>query len=298
MNFINTILGTPLGFIIYTAFQILGSYGLAVIAFAIIVKIVLFPVMLLAHKNSIRLLQLQPALSIIKQRHAGDKNGLNEAQYDLFAKEKYSPLLGILPLLIQLLLVIGMLQVMYHPLQHILRMDLSAIDLLIQEVGAVGFAPQLQVIKIMPLLDMQFLGLNLGITPSLSNPGIELIIVLLSGLASFAFCLVQNKISPGALSQSRRTNIGLTVFTVGLSIYFALALPVGVGLYWTIGNFTAIFAVLILNLLYPPKKLAATALAHIKKTPEEIRKERNLNRELKKRSDLDGLSSNKQLKSP
>ena len=290
MNLINTVLGTPLGFIIHTAFRILGSYGLSIVAFAIIVKIVLFPVMLLAHRNSIRLLQLQPALNIIKQRHAGDKDSLNEAQYELFAKEKYSPLVGILPLLIQLFLVVGMLQVMYHPLQHILRMDSVSIDLLVEELGITGFAPQLQVLEVMPLLDLQFLGLNLGITPSLTNPGIELIIVLLAGLIAFTFCLVQNAISPGALSQSRRTNIGLTIFTVGLSVYFALALPVGVGLYWTVGNFTAIGVVLLLNVLYPPKKLAAESIAHlqtIRKSPEEIRNERKLNQELKKRSNLD-----------
>lgn len=295
MNIINTVLGVPLGHVIYFAYGIFSSYGLAIVAFAIIVKIVLFPVTLLAHRNSIRLLQLQPSLHVIKQRYAGDKDGLNEAQYELFAKEKYSPLVGILPLLAQLFLVIGMLQVMYHPLQHILRLDSSVIESLVQEVGATGFAPQLQVLEAVPLLDLQFLGLNLGIAPSLVNPSIELVVVLLSGLVAFMFCLVQNAISPGALSQSKRTNIGLTIFTVGLSVYFALALPVGVGLYWTVGNFAAIGVVLLLNLLFPPKKLATEALAHlqsIKKTPEQLHDERLVQKELKTRENTDAARFN------
>jgi len=320
LNFINTILGIPLGFVIYIAYNLTGNYGLAILVFAIIVKIVLFPIMVLAHKNSIRLLQLQPALNAIKHRFVGDKNGLNEAQHELFSKEKYNPLLGILPLLVQLFLIMGMLQVMYRPLQHILRIDADVINVLTQAMYGLGieggFAPQLTIMEVFPLnreafqaalagvvggdyifqtidaTDLYFLGLNLGITPSFLNPSWELIIILLSGIAAFSFCLVQNFISPGALSQSGRTNKGLTVFTVGLSLYFAWVLPVGVGLYWTVGNFAAIGVVLFLNLLFPPRKLAADALAHlqaIRKTPEQLQEEKRIQKELHRREKADSV---------
>ena len=318
MDFINTVLGTPLGYIIYIAYRVTGSYGLAIIIFAIIVKIVLFPIMILAHKNSIRLLQLQPALNAIKNRFTGDKDGLNEAQHQLFTKERYNPLLGIVPLFMQLLLIMGMLQVMYRPLQHILRLDVSVIAVLEQTLYTLGiesgFAPQLAIMEAFPLnretfhvvldgfangdyifrtidaTNMHFLGLNLGITPSFLHPSLELIIILFSGVAAFSFCLVQNYISPGALSQSGRTNKGLTIFTVGLSLYFAWALPVGVGLYWTVGNFTAIGVVILLNVLYPPKKLAADALVHlqaIRKTPEQLQEEKRIKKELRVREKID-----------
>jgi len=298
MGLINTVLGTPLGLIIYFAYQILGSFGFAIVAFAMIVKIPLFPVMLLAHKNSIRLLQLQPALHVIKKRYAGDKDSLNEAQYELFNREKYSPLVGIVPLIVQLFLVIGMLQVMYHPLQHMLRLPADTIEQLVYNVN--GFAPQLQVLESV-YGGIRFLGLNLTVTPSIRYPSIELFVPIISGIVAFVFCLVQNAISPGALSQSKRTNIGLTVFTVGLSLYFAFALPVGVGLYWTVGNFTAIGVVLVLNVLYPPKKLAGEALAYIeanRKPTNQLREERQRSKELKIREKRDVakfISAKKQL---
>lgn len=247
--------------------------------------------MVLAHKNSIRLLQLQPALTTIKRRYAGDKQRLNEEQYNLFQQEKYSPLVGLVPLFAQLFLIMGMLQVMYHPLQHMLRLDRETINRLVTDAGASGFAPQLQIIGDIVGYDwLLFLGLNLGMTPSFANPTIELAIVPLAGLVALAFCLVQNAISPGALSQGQRTNTGLTLFTVGLSVYFAWALPVGVGLYWTVGNFAAIGVVLVLNFIYPPKKLAADALEYIeanRKTPGEVRKEKELKKELAVREKAD-----------
>ena len=283
MEIINTILGVPLGFIIFYAYHITNNYGFAIIIFAVLVKIVLFPVMILAHKNSIRLLQLQPALGVIKARYSGDKARLNEEQYELFTKEKYSPLIGLIPLLIQLFLIMGMLQVMYHPLQHILRLDPVYINEIVQIVRTKypdqgGFAPQLRALEsVYAYLDLNFFGLNLGVIPSVFNPSIELIIPFISGIIAFIFCMVQNTISPGALSQSKRTNVGLTVFTVGLSLYFTFALPVGVGLYWTIGNFAAIVVVLFLNLIYPPKKMAAEALVYVKtnrKSYIQLKKER------------------------
>jgi YidC/Oxa1 family membrane protein insertase len=290
MELINTIIGIPLGYVIFLIYRLLGSYGLSIVVFAVFARIVLFPVMVVAHRNSIRLLQLQPALNAIKQRYAGEKAALNEAQYELFNREKYNPLVGIVPLLVQLLLIVGVLQVMYHPLQHILRMDSATIETLVEETGSTSFAPQLQVLETMPLLDLQFLGLDLGVTPSFKNPSIELIIVLLSGLVALAFCLIQNALSPGALGQSVWTNRGLTILTVGLSLYFAYALPVGVGLYWTVGNFAAIGVVLLLNYLYPPQKLAAESIAYlqtIRKTKEQRREERQQNKKLKTQEKAD-----------
>ncbi|MCL2577720.1 MAG: membrane protein insertase YidC [Defluviitaleaceae bacterium] len=264
MNIINTLLGTPFGYVLYFAFLLTGSFGMAIVLFSITAKILLFPVMRIAHLNSIRLLRLQPELYVIKKRYAHDKEVLNEEQYNLFKKEKYNPLVGIFPLLVQLLLLMGMLQVMYDPLHHMRLPEGS---------------------------DLHFLGINLGVVPSLRNPSIELIMPILSGFAAFAFSLVQNFISPGALSQGKKTNIGLIVFTVVLSVYFAAVTPAGVGLYWTVGNLFAIVTVTALYFMYNPNKLAAEALTFKKpkqKTPEEIKEEKKYVNalKLKEKSDV------------
>ena len=286
----------------------------------------MFPVNILAHKNSIRLLQLQPSLFVIKQRYAGDKERLNEEQYELFKREKYSPFIGLVPLFLQLFLVMGMLQVMYHPLQHILRLDANVIDALIQVVrdiygSAGGFAEQLTVLEAfrnpenLPVfqtalygfadaenilnaitnVDLRFWGINLGAIPSFTTPSIGLVIPALSGIVALAFCLVQNAISPGAMSQSTRVNRGLTIFTVVLSLYFAFVMPAGVGVYWTVGNLLGIGVVFILNILYSPKKLAGDAIAHIeanRKTSEQIREEQQEKKRLKEWEKRDAVRFN------
>ena len=129
MNLINTILGTPLGTIIYAAYQLTGSYGSAILIFAVIVRLaVLFPVGIIAHKNSIRLLRLQPGLNILKRRYAGDKEQLLEEQHKLYKNERYNPFVGLIPLFIQLILIIGIMRVMLDPLAHLRGISAENID--------------------------------------------------------------------------------------------------------------------------------------------------------------------------
>ena len=316
-GFINTILGVPLGFIIYFAYRLTGHFGASVLIFALIVRCILFPVSLWAHKNAIRLLRLQPALAHIKRQHAGDREALNESQYGLFKSEKYSPFAGLVPLFLQLFLLIGVLQVMYHPLQHVLHFDRAVIDQMVyvaREVFGIqaGAGVQLAVLELLhhpentyafqaalaefpnyqvlinraSSINMQFLGFDLGALPSLRNPSILLFVPVLSGVTAWIFCMFQNALSLGALSQSKKTNMGLTIFTVVFSAYFALVTPVGVGVYWSVSNILSIGVLLLLERWYSPKKLAAEALVHMeetRKSPEEMQREKEQKKRLSAR---------------
>jgi len=321
MEFFNTVLGIPLGHIIHFAFILTGSYGLSVILFAIVSKFFLFPMSILAHKNSIKLLQIQPVLNRIKKYYSDDKERMYEEQNKLFKDEKYNPYLGVLPLVVRLILIIGIMQVMYHPLQHMLRLDQGAIDSLVfatREIyGALGGAgEQLRVIEALQNpenlqvfqaaltgfpdansiisqaagIDLNFLGVNLGAVPSLTSPSVALVIPLLAGLTALTMCLVQISISPGSLSQGKKTNIWFASTTVAISLWFTLVTPTGVGLYWMLGNILGTLVLFITNLMYSPKKLAADALEKIKserKTPPELREERQLNSLLRTREKQD-----------
>ena len=302
----------------YFAYSITSSYGIAIFIFTVLVSVVLYPVNVLAHKNSIRLLQLQPSLNAIKKLHGGDKSRLNEEQYNLFKNEKYSPFVGLIPLLAQLFLIIGMLQVIYHPLQHIMRLSPDVIEQLNQMTRSItgvqgGFGEQLRALETLqnpayvemfrPIFggtipvsimefDFNFLGLNLGVIPSFGAPISVLAIPALSGITALIFCFAQSGISPGALSQSNKTNMGLTVFTVVFSIYFAFVTPLGVGMYWILRNMFGTVVIFILDKLYNPKKLAPEAIAYLeanKKTPEERTEERKNKKILAAREKLDAV---------
>jgi len=320
MGFINTVLGTPLGYVLYICYQFLNSYGLSILLFSIIVKLLFFPLSISAQKNSIRLLKLQPKLDDIKQRYAGEKDVINEEQYLLFKKEKYNPLKGSVPMLIQLVLILGVLQVMYNPLQHILHLNKADIDVLsvtTQQVSGTTQGPgeQLRVIDAVwqpendavfqealessstgiaaleeiKKTDLVFMGLNLGRIPSLKEPSSLLFVPLAAGLSSLALCLIQNALSPGTKHQGKASKWGFTIFLVAFSLYFTLVAPAGVGVYWTASNVLGIVVALILNVMYNPGKLAAVAPPPTKKklSPAEKKQQKIQKKELSLREKTD-----------
>lgn len=305
MDFINSFLGTPLGYLIYLSYQFTNSYGGAILVFTVVVKVVLFPITFMAHKNSIRFLKLQPELNILKRRYSEDKEELNEEQYQLFKREKYNVFVGMIPLLFQLVLIMGVLQVMYRPLQHMLRLTPETINQIVEAYEYIfnttaSSMVQLDVLEVLQNsetfalfqsyfsntpefesvlyqirhTDLTFLGMNLGVIPSITNITIETLIPISAGVFALIFCLVNNKLSPGAMTQSNQANMGMTVFTVLLSIYFALVMPAGIGLYWGIGNLFGTFMTLILELIYSPRKVVPESVAYLiskKKTNAELK---------------------------
>ena len=55
MGLIGNILGTPLGYIMKLCYDVINNYGLAIIIFTLLTKVILFPISLMVQKNSIKI---------------------------------------------------------------------------------------------------------------------------------------------------------------------------------------------------------------------------------------------------
>ena len=115
MSFINTVFGIPLGYVMWGCYQLVS-------------KIVMLPVSIMVQKNSIRMIQIQPQINEIKYKHAGDKDRIADEQMELFKKAHYSPMLGMVPMLLQIPLVLGLINVIYNPMQHLMHIKTSVCD--------------------------------------------------------------------------------------------------------------------------------------------------------------------------
>lgn len=79
---------------------------LDIFLFTIVSKIVLFPFSLMAQKNSIKMVQLQPQIDDIKARSGDDYRVLSKELKELYRKERYSNLKNIFPLLLQIPIIV------------------------------------------------------------------------------------------------------------------------------------------------------------------------------------------------
>ena len=66
MELINTLIGTPLGWLMRVCYQIFHQYGAALILFTLLTKVVMFPISLLVQKNSIKMVKMKPQLDALR----------------------------------------------------------------------------------------------------------------------------------------------------------------------------------------------------------------------------------------
>ena len=115
--FLINILGTIMRF----CYNLFGNYGIAIILFTFFSKIILLPMSIWVQKNSIKMVKMQPDINKIKINYFGDKDRIAEEQDKLYKKEKYNAFASLIPLIIQILLLMGLVEVINHPLTHIAK---------------------------------------------------------------------------------------------------------------------------------------------------------------------------------
>ena len=91
--------------------QWFSNYGVVLILFSVIVKIVVFPLTKKSHQSSKEMQALQPEIALLKEKHKNNPQKLNQATMNLYKEHGVNPLGGCLPLLIQMPLLVSLFQV-------------------------------------------------------------------------------------------------------------------------------------------------------------------------------------------
>lgn len=278
MNQIINYVSDFFGIIMRWCYVFVNNYGLSIIVFTIFTKFVLFPISLITQKNSIKMAQMRPELDALKVKYVDDKDRYADAQLELYKKMQYHPLLDMIPLLIQILIVLGLVGVMYCPLSYILRIQDPDIAMLQKWFEGLGWTLQdnsyqltmiheiqngisgvpenlMGLIEKISDFDMNFIGFNLSEKPQLSLHNKLVLIPVLSGVSAWLMCVVQNKINVLQLYAGKWNKIGMTVFMIAFSTYFAFLVPAGVGVYWIFGNLFAIPSMYLVNIVMPPENI-------------------------------------------
>ncbi len=90
----------------------LGSHGWSIVVFTILIRCVLLPLEVKSRKGMRKMTALQPKINELTKKYGNDKAKLQQKQSELFKKERYNPLSGCLPMLLQFPLLICMFQAM------------------------------------------------------------------------------------------------------------------------------------------------------------------------------------------
>ena len=224
LDAITQLLTVPLGALTALCYALLHNYVLAILLFTLLTRIILLPVNVWVQKNSIKVVELQPDINRIKLRYFGDRDRINEETAALYKARKYHPSASVIPLVIQLILLMGVIAVVREP----------------ETAG-------------MTAADMLCWGIDFYRIPS-ETGGWYLLFPLIAAAGSLLLCVAENADQVLQAEASKLNKYGMLALSVGLSLYLGIFVRAGVALYWTIGNLLAVAQIYLLNWWIDPKK--------------------------------------------
>ncbi len=120
----------PLGWIIEMIYSLVANYGLAIIIFTVLVKLILLPLNIKSQKAMRKQQKIQPILQELQKKYANDQDKLNREMMKLYKENNVSMTGGCLPMLIQMPILIGLYQVIQKPLSYLVGVDWMAQDVI------------------------------------------------------------------------------------------------------------------------------------------------------------------------
>ena len=233
-----TILGViakPLGWLLGLLYGFIYNYGITIIIFTVIVKLCLYPLYIKQTKSTAMMSEIQPKMQALQRKYANDKETLNIKMAELYKEEKFNPMGGCLPMLIQMPIIMGLFALLRNPMKYI------ADDSMI-------FA-----------FHESFLWIN-----DLSQPD-PWILPIIAGVATFfGFAMNQAMMNTGAQQTAGMMKMMKYIFPI-MILWMAKSFPSGLACYWAVSQIIQIFFNIHMN----------TIRKKMKKEAEQKKKRKN-----------------------
>ncbi len=180
----------PFAWLLRTLYQVFGNYGVALILFSLITKLILLPFNAKSKKSMMKTSRLGPKLKELEKKYGDDKLKYQQEVSALYKKENVSPTGGCLWSLLPLLLLMALYYVIRQPMTYLMQLstdqiteisniltglglDISSTNKAYQEIAVAKYVYQnMDAIQaVVPdiasrAIDFSFLGINLAEIPS------------------------------------------------------------------------------------------------------------------------------------
>lgn len=172
MNFFANLFGYLLNYI----YNLVNNYGLAIILFTIILKIIMLPVSIKQQKTLKKTTKIQAEAKIIQDKYSNDQLRQSQELIDLYKRENMSPFSGCLSSIIQFVIILSMFFLVSRPLTYMKHIDPELLNKYTQQLveesnGQIRYT-EIAIIKNMSdkdenvKINMNFLGLDLSDVPT------------------------------------------------------------------------------------------------------------------------------------
>ena len=108
----------PLGMLLTFLYDFIQNYGYTLLVFTLIVKLCLYPLYAKQVKSTARMSEMQPKLKELQKKYAHDKQMLNAKTMEMYKEEKFNPMAGCLPMLLQMPIIFGLFALLRNPMMY------------------------------------------------------------------------------------------------------------------------------------------------------------------------------------
>ena len=302
MDWLYTVFGIPLGYIMWACYKLIPIYGIALLLFTLISKAALVPLAIKQQKSMIKMQLFQPRMQELQKKYANNKEKLNEEMMKLYQEENYNPMSGCFPMLIQFPILFGLYDVIQKPMTHLLHLPSDMINSAkeiaanvlkvpdtaafmrdlsgqIKTISAVQANPEAfaglgDFVQRVNTLDLTIGPINLTQQPDMGTFNVLWLIPLLSFLTSLLlslFTMKQTQATSGDNAAAAGMSKSMMIMMPLMSGWFGFIFPAGVGVYWIISNLLSAIQTALLNKYMNPAKLAEQARIEYEQRKEQER---------------------------
>lgn len=268
MDFLANIFGYALNAI----YQMVNNYGIAIIIFTIILKLVMMPITIKQQKTMKKQTKIQAKQKEIQNKYKNDPTRLNQEMMAVYKEEGISPFSGCLSSIVQFVLILSIFFLVSKPLTYMKQIDPEIINKYTQELKEEGKELNYQEIAIIRekaetdenvRLNMEFLGLDLSAVPSQNYTNWKVFIIpvlyVLTSIVSMKITtsmtkkLKQDPIKTEDSEEDKEKdtmeemNKNMMLMMPIMSVSIALIAPLGLALYWLVSNILMILERLAIN---------------------------------------------------
>ncbi len=270
----------PFGYIMRFCYELFNSYGVALFLYAIITRIILFPLSVKQQKSQLNMLRMRPLQEQLEKKYGNNKQKYQEELMKLYQREGYSPMSSCLPTFIQLPVIMLIYTIVRRPLTYIggwtlkeiwpaMQPYITKFPDLFKGVTTENFTKyELQLFSCLSNdgaidINAKFLGIfDLTKNPSqfLSDGNFWLILIpILAGATAYLTGFISQKLNPTMSSdpQSQGSMKTMNIVMPLISAFISYTYAAGLGLYWIASNIVTIGQTFLMNKIYDPKKVLA-----------------------------------------
>ena len=173
------------GYLLNFIYNFVNNYGLAMIIFTLVIKLVMLPLSIKQQKMLKKSTKLKKKMKILQFKYKNDPEKLNQEMMNLYKEEKMNPFSGCFSTIVQFILLISIFYMVRSPLTYMKKVDTETVNTYVQQLKDSGKEvsaayPEIDIIREIGFLqeqnpddselknlsfNMNFLGLDLSKIP-------------------------------------------------------------------------------------------------------------------------------------